>query len=181
MLRRTQTKRIVPFHPFVVGGRPCERGYLYRDSQMNAYSRIQAVKDVQRTEEEARMKQLIHLPDVYIMFYLIGATCLVVFTKWGWGMTLEWNAHKNRHIQGGMNWQEVYQRNQQMSHVFQYHREMIDATRAEFGPRPAIFDPPTKGNANWHDEHGKAERETPAKIMAIIEDKKAKGLPTPNW
>ena len=41
-----------------VRGRPAERGMLYRDSQQNAYNRIQAVSEPQRTEEEARMKKV---------------------------------------------------------------------------------------------------------------------------
>lgn len=174
MLRRSNVNRIVPFHPFVVGGRPAERGFLYRDSQQNAYSRLQAVKDCQRTEEEARMKNWLHLPEVWTILYITGIGCSLVFIKWGSGMTLEWNAHKNRHVTGGMNWQEVWQRNQQMAEVFEYHREMIDATRKEFGPRPAIFDPPTKGNVDWNDTYGKPERVRPADIMKVVNEKKAK-------
>lgn len=157
-MKRTPLRWMVPFHPFVPGGRPAERGMLYRDSQMNAYTRIQAVAPQQRTEEEWRMHSFIALPEYYMYSYMMFFFGLIAVIRWLSMFVMERNLHKNRHLMGGFNYEEVWQRNDEMAQIFEYHRELIDKTREEFGPRPAIFDAPSVSHVNWHDEYGKAER-----------------------
>jgi hypothetical protein len=160
MLRRTTPRAMVPFHPVVVGGRPSERGMLYRDSQQNSYTRVQAVAEQQRTEEEARMHSFLRLPELYLYQYFIGFFAFVTVVRWLYMFPLERNTHKQgaRHTMGAMNYDEVWKRNTEMAQIFAYHRDLIDTTRREFGPRPAIFDPPTRDGVVWHDEYGKVER-----------------------
>jgi hypothetical protein len=157
MLRRSTLRRMVPFHPFVTGGRPAERGMLYRDSQQNAYTRVQSVAPQQRTEEEWRMHSFIALPEFYMYQYWIVFLSLIVVCRWLYMLTLERSTHKNRHLMGGFNYEEVWKRNTEMAQIFEFHREMIDSTLKEFGPRPEIFDPPTKGSINWNNELGKSD------------------------
>ena len=154
MLRRSAARFVVPFHNFVVGGRPAERGLLYRDSHQNAYSRVQLISTLQRTEEEQRIYQFLRFPDQYLYFYTVIFVGLVGLMMWMPKHPLEYNAHRNKHVMGGFNHHEVWQRNQQMAEIFAYHQEMIEATRKEIGKRPAIFDPPKAGSAGaipWHD------------------------------
>ena len=161
MLRRSKVRFMVPFHPFVPGGRPAERGMLYRDSQMNAYTRVQTVAPQQRTEEEWRLHSFVFLPEYYMYSYGLFLCGLIMVVRWLSMMTMERNTHKQtpRHLMGGFNYDEVWQRNQEMAQIFEFHREMIDNTRAEFGPRPEIFSPPTKGSVNWVDQFSKSPQE----------------------
>jgi hypothetical protein len=151
MLKRTQQRLIVSWHP-IIPGKPAVRGLLYRPSHMNMYSRLGMIAAEQRTEEEARLIRYITHPEVSLGLPIVGLFVLYhVYTYlYDVETAMRFDKFKRTNFEG-MDYEEVYQRNQEMDRIFQQHRELVAETRAKYCPeRPAVFDPPA-GHVAWHD------------------------------
>jgi len=135
--------RIVPMHhPFVPGGRPSERGMLYRNSSINMHARIAPIQNAQRTWKEGKIFALLMLPDQMFMAWttlIAGSLACIVYFK---TQPFSFNRHKHKWLQGGLNQHEMFQRNHEMSEIMEKHRSEVEATRKAIGGRPAVFNPP---------------------------------------
>lgn len=150
MLRRTQARLIVPMnHPFVVGGRPSERGMLYRNNNINRHCQIGPIQNAQRTLKESKMYMVLMLPDqIFFASTLLVATSAATFILW-YTQPFSFNRHKNKWLMGGLNQHEMFQRNEDMSIVLEKHREEIRNTRQLAAAAAPQFSP-VDGPRSWN-------------------------------
>jgi hypothetical protein len=148
MLRRTQRRLIVPMqHAFVPGGRPSERGMMYRNSNINRHCQIGPIQNAQRTWKESKIFAVLMLPDQIFagtcLLFATSAAMLVLFHT----QPFSFNRHKNKWLVGGLNQHEMFQRNEEMAIVLEKHRQELENTRKIIGGTPDIFKP--AGAVTW--------------------------------
>lgn len=142
MLRRTQQRLIIPFqHGFVPGGRPSERGMLYRNNNINAHCRVSSIQNAQKTHKEGKIFLMLMVPDqIFFSVSLFGAALAGWLVLWR-SQPFSFNTHKHKWIQGGLTEHEMYQRNREMDVILTKHREETAEARSKFST-PAVLQPP---------------------------------------
>lgn len=137
-------------HGFVPGGRPSERGMLYRHTNINMYCRLGPIQHAQRTPLEGKIFLCLVFPDQILNSFML----LIVGSGVMWLMfrqqRFSWQTNKNHWMQGGMTQHELFQRNSDLTTIFEKHREELENTRKAIGGRPEIFQPaPDKSIGQW--------------------------------
>ncbi|KAH9598164.1 hypothetical protein LSM04_005493 [Trypanosoma melophagium] len=143
MFRQTLKKGIKPYlHAFSPGARPSEKGMLYRNNNMNAHARVASIQQAQRTHREGKIFLMLLVPDQIFMSVFVACTAFVAIFFYFRQQPFSFNTNKQRWILGALNEHEFYQRNREMSLVFEAHKDAIEGTREVIGNRPEVFDPP---------------------------------------
>lgn len=140
-MQRSAVRLAVPWAHPIMPGRPSQRGYLYRPSYVNAYTRLKMIHWAQQTETEHKTLNFAQWPDQYMMLYYVLPAAIIMMWYMAWSHPISFGANRDRTLLGGMNLSEVWKRNSDMSAIFDKHHEEARQMRA-LVERPEVLSPP---------------------------------------
>lgn len=142
MLRRTSLVGMKPYlHVFSPGRTAAEKGSLYRNSNQNAHARLANMQATQRTFSEDRKFKYLMLPEQSFYGVILVCCGFLSFLVTYKTMPLSGEHQRDKFLQGGVSVHERYIRRDEMSLIFEAHREAIENTRSEI-TQPPVFSPP---------------------------------------
>lgn len=144
-MRATSIGRMVmPLN--LIPGRPASRGFMYRPTNMNAYSKVGCISPAQRNNLENLLFAVITNPMLYYWIYtsvwIIPFAGLIAWSCSQFGTA----SNRNRELIAALGQDELWERNSDMQKIFDDSKRRTEEARqkaaAAAGCVPSIFYPP---------------------------------------
>lgn len=143
MLRSTIVKRTVPCHP-VIPGNFSHRGFLYRNSDQNFYSRIAPMSKTQLTWTEQYRNVVLNGTQLnVVVFWVTPALFAFYFYTTGYGSGYWEEVMSESHEE--ISKSSRSRRNIQVQQIFDGHKEVYASLLAEV-EMPEVLRPPEGSN-----------------------------------